>query len=90
MTNGGILVNDMNKFSRGTIFYSTRIAELVLQENHKLSAQEREQMVDSIAEHYPNLSSENLKELCDRDLAKKFLEMLRDIDKKYKSSGEDE
>ena len=83
-------MNDMNKFSRGTIFYSTRIAELVLQENHKLSAQEREQMVDAIVEHYPNLSSENLKELCDRDLAENFLKMLRDIDKKYKSSGEDE
>jgi len=67
------------------LFYSARIAVLVLQENHTFSAYEREQMVHSIAKHYPNLSCEKLNELYDIDLAKNFLEMLRDIDESWKS-----
>lgn len=83
-------MNELNKFSRGTTFYSTRIAELVLQENRTLSAQERGQMIDSIAEHYPNLTDEKLNELSDKDLANEFLEVLRDVEKKNESRGEDE
>lgn len=66
-------------------FTVQEFAVLVLQENHTLSAYEREQMVHSIAKHYPNLSCEKLNELYDIDLAKNFLEMLRDIDESWKS-----
>ncbi len=83
-------MSETNKCSRGTTIYSRRIAELVLQKNHTLSAQEREQMISSIVEHYPNLSSEKLYELSDEDLANEFLEMLRNVEKKNKSRGEEE